>query len=54
MEASSILLLAGSGVIVLMGGMALYPLLQAFGIIDCNCDKFDEEERRIANAGQAS
>jgi hypothetical protein len=53
MEASSILLIAGLFVIVLVAGMTLYPLLQAFGIIECNCDKFDREERRIAN-GQAS
>ena len=52
MEASSILLVTGSCVIVLVAGMALYPLLQAFGIIECNCDKFDKEQRRIAN-GQA-
>ena len=54
MEASFILSIAGIVVIALMVGMSLYPILQAFGIIECNCDKFDKEERRIANAGQTS
>ena len=54
MEASLILLIAGLVAITLIVGMALYPLLQAFGIIECNCDKFDKEQRRIANAGQTN
>ena len=43
MDGSNLLLIGGIVAIVVMAGMTLYPLLQAAGFIECNCDKSPED-----------
>ena len=44
MELASIFVVLGIAVFCLVGGMLIYPVLQAFGFVACNCDKSPEDK----------
>lgn len=44
MEPSSLFFIAGIAIAGIFGGLVFYPILQAFGIIACNCDKSPEDK----------
>jgi hypothetical protein len=44
LEPASVFFVLGIAVFSLIGGMLFYPVLQAFGIIACNCDRKPEDK----------
>jgi len=44
MDAQTVFYILGMAVFVITGGMVIYPILQAYGVIPCNCDKASEQD----------